>query len=89
MIALSLSIAGMIKEKIEAESMIPEAKPKIISLSFSGIFWSFLNKKMTAEPRMVPKKVMRRPMIVIAIGLIEKTSCTIIAKYREYGFSEH
>ena len=69
--------------------MLKPEPEKISNAEIIDFYCRFCDKKMTAEPRMVPKKVMRRPMIVIAIGLIEKTSCNIITKWREYGFSEH
>ena len=57
----------MIREKIEAESMIPAAKPRKMRLSL-GLIDLPLKKRTKDEPSVVHRKMSEMPITAFTIG---------------------
>ena len=66
---MSISKDGTIKEKTDADNIIPAANPKKILFTFELI--SFLRKKKTKEdPNVVQKKINKIPIAAYRYGFI-------------------
>ena len=61
------SRAGTIREKIDAESMIPAAKPRKMRFSF-GLIDLPLKKRTKDEPKVVQRKIREMPITALTIG---------------------
>jgi len=66
---MSYSKAGIMREKIEALSIIPPAKPREISLIKEEVLF-FETKKMKDAPKQVERKIRLRPTTALIKGVI-------------------
>ena len=63
---------GIIKDHIEAATMMPPANPKSMELTLCEM--SFLKKKTNDEPNVVIINMMENPKIVISVLFIQNSN---------------